>query len=379
MAYIREIYYFCNMIELAKHIEVLLLDNDCVIVPGLGGFVTHYTPATRVAEENLFLPPTRIIGFNARLTMNDGLLAQSYASVYNTTFPDAIKKVERDVKILKENLDEEGKVELPNIGELRCSIHGIYDFVPYDNKITTPHLYGLGNFEMQELSEIKKESEGRKNVPLPHTVSKRRNVRHWEIRLKRSYITNAIAVITAFLLFSLSTPVENTEIIEENYARFLPEELFEKIEKQSLVSTPITIGQENKKGNINIKTATNKKTVRPITAKEVKVKETPYEQSVPSEVSNKTNQLESPRTFQTQATANSQHYHIIIASVGTEKDAKNMAQQLQQKGFSNAKAIIGNGKMRVSICSCESEEEAYSELNNIRKIEAYQSAWILKK
>ena len=55
------------MIELAQHIEVLLLENDCVIVPGLGGFVAHYTPAMRVAEENVFLPPTRIIGFNPQL------------------------------------------------------------------------------------------------------------------------------------------------------------------------------------------------------------------------------------------------------------------------------------------------------------------------
>lgn len=63
------------MIELAQHIEALLLENDCVIVPGLGGFVAHYTPAMRVAEENTFLPPTRIIGFNPQLKMNDGLLS----------------------------------------------------------------------------------------------------------------------------------------------------------------------------------------------------------------------------------------------------------------------------------------------------------------
>ena len=61
------------MIELAQHIEVLLLENDCVIVPGLGGFVAHYTPAMRVAEENVFLPPTRIIGFNPQLKMNDAV------------------------------------------------------------------------------------------------------------------------------------------------------------------------------------------------------------------------------------------------------------------------------------------------------------------
>ena len=45
------------MIELAQHIEALLLENDCVIVPGLGGFVAHYTPAMRVAEENYVFAP----------------------------------------------------------------------------------------------------------------------------------------------------------------------------------------------------------------------------------------------------------------------------------------------------------------------------------
>ena len=48
------------MIELAQHIEALLLENDCVIVPGFGGFVAHYAPATHVKEENLFLPPTPV-------------------------------------------------------------------------------------------------------------------------------------------------------------------------------------------------------------------------------------------------------------------------------------------------------------------------------
>ena len=34
------------MIDLVKHIETLLLENDCVIVPGLGGFIAHYHTAT---------------------------------------------------------------------------------------------------------------------------------------------------------------------------------------------------------------------------------------------------------------------------------------------------------------------------------------------
>lgn len=45
------------MLELAKHIENLLFKNECVIVPQLGGFVTHYVPAHFNPEEGLYLPP----------------------------------------------------------------------------------------------------------------------------------------------------------------------------------------------------------------------------------------------------------------------------------------------------------------------------------
>ena len=123
LAYIRYFRYFCNMIELAQHIEALLLENDCVIVPGLGGFVAHYTPAMRMKEENIFLPPTRVVGFNPQLKMNDGLLVQSYMSVYGTSFSDATKRVERKVETLITALHEDGKVNLPNIGEVYYTIH----------------------------------------------------------------------------------------------------------------------------------------------------------------------------------------------------------------------------------------------------------------
>ena len=86
------------MFELTRHIESLLLRNDCVIVPHLGGFVTSFRPARWVREENLFLPPTRSVGFNAHLTINDGLLTQSYMQAADVSYPDAQRLVERDVE-----------------------------------------------------------------------------------------------------------------------------------------------------------------------------------------------------------------------------------------------------------------------------------------
>ena len=86
------------MIELAKHIEILLLDNDCVIVPDFGGFMAHHVDAVYDTEEGLFLPPRRTLGFNPQLYINDSLLAQSYVEAYDLSYPDAIQRIESEVR-----------------------------------------------------------------------------------------------------------------------------------------------------------------------------------------------------------------------------------------------------------------------------------------
>lgn len=373
------------MIELAQHIEALLLENDCVIVPGLGGFVAHYAPATRVEEENIFLPPTRIIGFNPQLKMNDGLLVQSYMSVYGTNFSDATKIVEREVDELIAALHEEGKVDLPNVGEVRYTIYDTFDFAPYDNKITTPYLYGLDAFEMQELSALEKPKTEKDTFSLvPATTPKEK--RTFAVRFNRAYLTNAAAVAAVIILsFFFSTPIENTEVIEENYATLLPDELFEKIEKQSLAITPIVLKQNTPaRKTANKQTGTQKKVVAPVAVREVKVAkeptvstETKAKEQASHSVATTTDapkQNVQPAAAKPVVAAPKRPYHIIIASVGTEKDAEAMAAQLVAKGFSGAKAIVGDGKMRVSIESCGTEVEAYQALARIRENETYKNA-----
>ncbi len=343
------------MIELAQHIEVLLLENDCVIVPGLGGFVTHYAPATRVAEENLFLPPTRIIGFNPQLKMNDGLIVQSYMSVYGTNFSDATKMVERKVDMLIAALHEEGKVDLPNIGEVRYTIYSTFDFAPYTHKLTTPYLYGMDAFQMQELSVLEKQQAERDaSYSVPVAIKKEK--RNSGIRFNRTYLTSAAAMVAVIILsFFFSTPIENTEVKKDNYAQLLPDDLLEKIKNQSLVITPIVV-KRNTLAPQPEKAETQKQAVTAAAAKTTE----------PSQPAAETDTLKRP-------------YHIIIASVETEQEAKAMATRLVAKGFSGAKAIIGDGKMRVCIESCDTEAEAYRAMATIRRDETYKNAWVLKK
>ena len=379
--------YFCGMIEFAKHIETLLLENDCVIVPGLGGFVAHYTPATYVEEECLFLPPTRLVGFNPQLKMNDGLLVQLYMTVYGTTFSDATKRVEKAVESLLTMLHEEGKADLPNVGELRYSIHGTCDFTPYDHKITTPRLYGWHSFEMPLLAALDKPATPKLTVT-PRSVQTTQEKPRYVLRPYLTAVGKVAAMVAVVLLsFFFSAPIENTEVVEANYAQLLPEELFSRIEKESLVMTPIALPQPQTHATKASQTASvrkqsAKKEVKPVAVREVKVK-AQSESAAPAVRSTETPsqpKVEVRKEVAAKPVATiTKRYHLIVASVGTEKDAEQMAAQLKAQGHSDAKAIVGDGKKRVSIASFATHAEATQRMNELRQQNAYAGAWVLKK
>lgn len=364
------------MIELAQHIETLLLENDCVIVPGFGGFVAHYSPATHVKEENIFLPPTRTIGFNPQLKLNDGVLVQSYMSAYDTSFADASRIVEKEVNEFISLLHEEGKAHLDNIGEIHYNIYGNYEFVPYDYKITTPSLYGLDSFEMHELSVLQQKEK----VWIPTHPEKERKT--FEISINHAYLRNAAAMIAAIVLFfAFSTPVENTDVQKNNYAQLLPSELFEQIEKQSVAVTPVYVKsdamQQTKKPSASSSTKTPStkkhtadkvKTSKPIAVREVKV----TKQEMPATTHTTAPAVKSQKSV-------NHPFHIIVAGGISLKDAETIATQLKSKGFANAKVLNMDGKVRVSISSFDNRNEATKQLLELRKNETYKNAWLLAK
>ena len=139
------------MIELNRHIEILLLENECVIVPDFGGFMTHYVAARYDADDQSFIPPLRTLGFNPQLRLNDSVLAQSYVEAYDISYPEAMHKIEEEVKELKEILNEEGSYVMNNLGTLTVNQEGNYAFEPYESGILSPELYGLNSFQFQKL------------------------------------------------------------------------------------------------------------------------------------------------------------------------------------------------------------------------------------
>lgn len=106
------------MNQLFKHIEFLLLRHDCVIVPGLGAFIASLSPAKIDMEKGLIVPPSRTVMFNQAVTLDDGLLANSYARKYNLSFEGARMVILREVNAVISKIQKEGAADCGNIGRL---------------------------------------------------------------------------------------------------------------------------------------------------------------------------------------------------------------------------------------------------------------------
>lgn len=350
------------MIDLAKHIEVLLLDNDCVIIPGFGGFIAHNSPANWCRESSTFIPPIRTIGFNSQLKMNDGVLMQSYMSVYGTSFSDASKIVESETDELLEHLTEKGNIEFGNIGEISYSIDGQYTFKPFNHKLTSPLFYGLDSFEMFELEKEKVESTPKYTFAATDISLEKTEQRRFRIN-PILWQNIAAAIIIFVLFFSFSVPVENTYIEKKNYAQLLSMDLLENIGKHSLLTTlveakEIELSSSDEKINKETEEAEQSK---PVVAKEVKVIKQKTTSSQPA----------------IEKTISKRRFHLIVASVNKIEDGEKIVEKLLKEGYADAQVVTGEGKVRISVMSYTERDEANTQLNLLRQKEAFQNAWLL--
>ena len=129
--------------SISKHINELLYNHNCVIVPGFGAFLTKNIAASR--NNDVFSPPKKTIAFNGMLKENDGLLANKISATDGVSYNAALKKIKKDVKTLVSSLNM-GEVEIKNIGTLRLNDEKKIQFQPNQNVNFDSRSYGLESF-----------------------------------------------------------------------------------------------------------------------------------------------------------------------------------------------------------------------------------------
>ena len=350
------------MIELQRHIEILLLSNDCVVVPEFGGFITHAEPARYDTNDKSFLPPLRTLGFNPQLRMNDSVLAQSYVEAYDLSYPEALRRIENEVDELKRHLEEEGYYVLEDLGELSVNQDGNYEFAPCESGILSPEFYGLSSYQFRRLKDEPIQEEVRqpmlsvaKEIALPQATTEEPQLLDFAddddddsaISIKMSWIRNAVAIAAAVAaFFFIATPVTNSDLGTEAMSQLQNSILYKLIPQDTTLP------------------AIAEPVVPETTLSETAdTKEPSVQESARQETS------ASPTVT----------YCIIVASQVKQANAELYVEKLKKEGYADAYVYINNNVVRVVSGEFETEAEAYRQLNKMNIHEEFYEAWVYKK
>ena len=363
---------FADVIELNRHIEILLLSSDCVIVPDLGGFMTHHVDARYDDEDNMFVPPLRTLGFNPQLTMNDSLLAQSYIEAYDINYPEAIRRIEAEVTELKQQLYNDGFYEMTGIGVLSLNEDRHIVFEPCEAGLLTPSLYGLGAFEMLPLDEKTNSQIVQVATQLPITDDSTKSIRtttkngEKAIIVKMSWLRNA-AIAAAIIIFLLLTPTIINNIGTETQQPSMSEvDLLplpnKAVEPKKLDTSAVNIKHDS------IETPAAEENVSPADTTKI--------------VSADTNALKAEaiaKTIPEPITEKETGYCLVLASQVAQQGAENLVSQMKQHGYEDTRVNINKNVRRVIYGHYPSQDAAYQALNKLRNSSSdFDEAWVYK-
>lgn len=359
---------FADVEKLGKHISTLLQDNDCVVLPGFGGFIARAASAHYAAGEHLYLPPTRTIAFNSRLTDNDGLLVRRYMSDMHTSYAQASRLVEQDIDALADMLATEGTATLPGVGVLTQDIHSTFHFSADRHGIDSPALCGLDAIAVSPLRTLQAGSDTGTAQPVITTTAKT-----IDIHIGRRFVRAASAA-AATVLFALLLALPFSDGRQPNVAG-LPLAPFAAVSSsagtESSAVTPATA------------TATTPATA---TAEPAASRSSyPFRTVVTAHASGTATETatatpaadtEAPAQQTPQAGSPAKPYHIIIASLPSERNADRLVEKYTARGFADTRILKVDNYVRISLASFADKDEAIRRLREIRADETYKHAWV---
>lgn len=320
------------MKKVIAHIELLLNEHDCVVVPRLGAFLAQTREAQFLATGEI-LPPMREYTFNAELNSDDSRLVSSIASLEEITLEKADALLFEKVEELFWALTLEQEVDFGAIGSLRLA-DGKLSFTPH---IKRQNLSALA-FAPCTLTALPAVASIVAEEQCP-TVAETPERIHLTIRKKSLRFVSTVAAAILFFLF-FSTPVTD-QSRHAHYATLLSADLFVKpaptlypIDTVSLADSELHTPLHESDSDIIEEIVASKEA-------------TPY-------------------------------YYLIVSSLPDRTPLTNEVSLLQSAGHHEAGALQRGSRTRIYLKSYpkEDREEAQRELNHIRNEASFAQAWL---
>ena len=141
---------------LSKMVKELILDNDRVVLPGLGSFVAEVVPSTFSDKGYTINPPYRRLFFRSKPDEGDELAA-FYASTNNVDKAMAERIIKDFVAELKPMLHTKKTIVFPGLGRLRATKENAVFFVANEDLDIYPAGFGLEPISLKTHQETKEE------------------------------------------------------------------------------------------------------------------------------------------------------------------------------------------------------------------------------
>lgn len=319
-------------------IKDLLYSNDCVVLPGLGGFVAKYKGASLNSNLHTLFPPQKTIGFNPQIKENDGLLTSAFCALNSCTYAEGRAELESWVKEQSNTLLRGEKISWKGIGILFQDRLGKIQFIP-DGKGN----FSLESFGLEKIILVPVERIVEETAAVEISVLEKR------AEQGSKWIWKAAAVLALPILgvgiFALSNKIESSDW---QYASF------------KLFGTKSRVAAYTPESN------------RVIPTYVVQEEETLVEIPIVAEIV--TLPIVEPKKV-IEVPVSLAKYQVIVGAFAVSSNAKRLVQELKKKGFNASLAGKKGSLQLVAAANDSSYESAIQALDKI-KGEINSSAWL---
>lgn len=143
---------------LSKMVKELILDNDKVVLPGLGAFVAEMVPAAFSDKGYTINPPYRRLYFRSKPDEGE-LLVKFYAASNNVDYNVADKAIKDFIAELKSILYVKKTIVFPGLGRMRATKENAVFFVADEDLDIFPEGLGLEPISLKTHQETREDVE----------------------------------------------------------------------------------------------------------------------------------------------------------------------------------------------------------------------------
>lgn len=331
------------------HIEYLLRHHDCVVLPGWGAFIGAYSAARFAGKEGEELLPPRVeLCFNEALKEQDGLLCHSVARREQISYEAACQLVERDVDLLRHQLEDQGEVVFGHLGTFRKRPGEPMEFFPESDSPANASYFGLRPVDLAALTaqESAPSKIGSVNATPSEVVPVSEEVPHQRATSWRGFaasVAASVAVIVSLGLFVFSPSKTERQVT----ASMAPVPSAAKVEEKSpALPTHLTIAPAPEAPIKVVLTPAAEKT------SSQKIKETPKINATPL--------------------SSTGNYCLVVASFPSRRQAE---QYLSENSNASLGVLEKDGRFRVYAAT----GSTYGEVEAQKNASRYPDAWVCRR